>query len=270
MRRCEEIGIGSEELLTIVPILVTIFLSKNEDGRNLFKKPAVIDAGILRRYLKRFQMSSANTYANVLKTLRVFFRDYLDREDVITSFKFPRRPYHFKVIPRRKALQTFYGARELPRDRALFLLFATCGWRKHEVLRLTYDRIDFNRRMLTPEQNSNRTKGQWFSFYNEEAEDALTVYASQEKGTKIVFKLNERSKLKTWVKAEQKCGVHIRPQMLREWFCSELEAAGYVNVEKEFVVKKPHTVLHLTKKGRTAFHLYRQSMTRMFEDVSSE
>ena len=47
---------------------------------------------------------------------------------------------------------------------------------------------------------------------------------------------------------------------------SKLEAVGYIDVEKEFVDKKPHTVLHLTKKGRSAFHTYRQNMKQIFED----
>lgn len=48
---------------------------------------------------------------------------------------------------------------------------------------------------------------------------------------------------------------------------SKLEAAGYIDVEKEFVGKKPHTMLHLTDKGRTAFQEYRQSMKQVFEDL---
>jgi DNA-binding MarR family transcriptional regulator len=51
---------------------------------------------------------------------------------------------------------------------------------------------------------------------------------------------------------------------------SKLESAGYIEVEKKFVDKKPHTVLHLTEKGRTAFHIYRQSMKQMFADFSLE
>jgi len=48
---------------------------------------------------------------------------------------------------------------------------------------------------------------------------------------------------------------------------SKLEAAGYIDLEKEFVGKKPHTMLHLTDKGRTAFQEYRQSMKQVFEDL---
>ncbi len=48
---------------------------------------------------------------------------------------------------------------------------------------------------------------------------------------------------------------------------SKLENAGYVAIEKEFIDKKPHTMLHLTDKGRTAFQEYRQSMKQVFEDL---
>jgi len=51
---------------------------------------------------------------------------------------------------------------------------------------------------------------------------------------------------------------------------SKLEAVGYLDVEKEFVDKKPHTTLHLTDKGRTAFQTYRQRMKHVFEDVVPE
>lgn len=51
---------------------------------------------------------------------------------------------------------------------------------------------------------------------------------------------------------------------------SKLEAVGYLDVEKEFVDKKPHTTLYLTEKGRTAFQTYRQRMKHVFEDFFPE
>jgi DNA-binding MarR family transcriptional regulator len=48
---------------------------------------------------------------------------------------------------------------------------------------------------------------------------------------------------------------------------SRLEAAGYIEVEKGFVGKKPNTRLHLTDEGRTAFQAYRRSMSQVFEDL---
>ena len=41
---------------------------------------------------------------------------------------------------------------------------------------------------------------------------------------------------------------------------SKLEAAGYIEVVKEFVDKKPHTMLRLTDAGRGAFQKYRERM----------
>jgi len=48
---------------------------------------------------------------------------------------------------------------------------------------------------------------------------------------------------------------------------SRLEAAGYIDVEKGFVGKKPNTRLHLTDEGRAAFLAYRRSMSQVFEDL---
>lgn len=48
---------------------------------------------------------------------------------------------------------------------------------------------------------------------------------------------------------------------------SKLEAAGYIEIVKEFVDRKPHTMLQLTDKGRVAFQKYRQSMMQVFDDL---
>ncbi len=47
----------------------------------------------------------------------------------------------------------------------------------------------------------------------------------------------------------------------------KLEDAGYVQIEKEFVGKKPHTMLRLTDEGRAAFREYRQSMKQVLDEL---
>ena len=42
---------------------------------------------------------------------------------------------------------------------------------------------------------------------------------------------------------------------------SKLEEAGYVEVEKTFRGKMPHTEYHLTSKGKSAFDQYRKSLS---------
>jgi len=50
---------------------------------------------------------------------------------------------------------------------------------------------------------------------------------------------------------------------------SKLENAGYIEIIKEFVGKKPHTMLKLTEQGRQAFEEYRKKMKQFFNDMSS-
>ena len=47
----------------------------------------------------------------------------------------------------------------------------------------------------------------------------------------------------------------------------KLEDAGYVGVTKEFLDRKPHTALALTKKGRTAFKEYRIKVKQFVEKL---
>ena len=44
---------------------------------------------------------------------------------------------------------------------------------------------------------------------------------------------------------------------------SKLEKAGYIEVKKEFVERKPVTMLRLTGRGREAFLRYRDNMRRV-------
>ncbi len=46
----------------------------------------------------------------------------------------------------------------------------------------------------------------------------------------------------------------------------KLEEAGYIEVQKEFVDRRPHTMLKLTKSGRTAFKEYKNQMRHLFEE----
>lgn len=49
---------------------------------------------------------------------------------------------------------------------------------------------------------------------------------------------------------------------------SKLEAAGYIDVKKEFVDKIPRTLLRLTENGREAFQAYRQDMIGLLEGLA--
>lgn len=48
---------------------------------------------------------------------------------------------------------------------------------------------------------------------------------------------------------------------------SKLEDAGYIKIIKEFVGKKPHTMLKITEKGKQAFDEYRKKMKQFFNEI---
>ena len=48
---------------------------------------------------------------------------------------------------------------------------------------------------------------------------------------------------------------------------TKLEEAGYVEIEKEFRGKKPHTTVSLTKRGRAAFRDYKKSLRKVLDDL---
>ena len=48
---------------------------------------------------------------------------------------------------------------------------------------------------------------------------------------------------------------------------TKLEGAGYVEIEKEFRGKKPHTTVSLTKRGRAAFRDYKKSLRKVLDDL---
>ncbi|HID91146.1 TPA: hypothetical protein EYP44_04220, partial [Candidatus Bathyarchaeota archaeon] len=122
------------------------------------KSPERVTREDIRSYLLRQKDGNPNTYANALKALRVFFRDFMGMEEVVKTFKFPRRPLKVKIIPSKEELRRFYNSLESPRDRALFLMYATTGLRQNEVVTLRLQDIDWGRRIVVPRTKTSQTK----------------------------------------------------------------------------------------------------------------
>lgn len=45
----------------------------------------------------------------------------------------------------------------------------------------------------------------------------------------------------------------------------KLEANGYIEIIKEFVNRKPHTLARLTQRGRTSFEAYRETILSILQ-----
>jgi integrase len=201
----------------------------------------------IRRYLLRFRGWSPYSYANILKTLRIFYREYLGKPEVVQGFKFPARPLKPVIIPSKEELREFYKRLRIPLAKTLFLIYATTGLRSREVLNLKIGDVDFERRMIVPRGGTSRTKRTWVTFYNEEAEEALREYLGSFQGLnkeERLFPVSDGYFRKKYRKFEKETGVRISPQVLREWFACEMGKLGvpdrYVDA---FCGRVPRSVL---------------------------
>ena len=205
---------------------VTRFLKYLTEAR---KRPVDITTQDVRNYLSRFTKGySPNTYSNVLKSLKIFCRDFLDREDIVKTFRFPPRSIPVKVVPKREELQRFYYAIANLRGQTLFLLLATSGRRLKEAVFLDRTSIDLDNHMITPPQNSyaSRTKRCWYSFFNQETKDILEKYLIEYKLNERLFPMKKRVAQKYFDKARRKTGLRITARTLRDWFCCEMGELG--------------------------------------------
>jgi integrase/recombinase XerD len=206
--------------------------------------PYTLTKSDLRSYLSPFSEKNPYVYKIVLAAMKRFFRDFLKRADVVEDLRFPKYPFEPKKIPSKEELKEFYKLLEDDRERALFLMFATTGLRRSEVLNLKIEDIDFEKRMVIPKAHYGRTKRAWVSFFNEECQEVLKRYLAtrKDKNPKL-FPLARATLWKIFGRG-RKIGINLNPQILREWFCSEMGRLGvpdrYVDA---FCGRVPRSVL---------------------------
>jgi integrase/recombinase XerD len=192
------------------------------------KEPDSISREDLRAYLKTLESYSASYYKNALMALKVFFRDFLELPETVASFKFPHQVFKPKQIVSREQVKQFYACLETQKEKALFMLYATTGLRREEILSLKPENIDFGKHMITPNNHEGETKKPWVSFYNEEAEVAPREYSTTKKHSRSqrLFPMQRDEVVELWKSEREKIGIDITPQKLRQWFCSEMLRLG--------------------------------------------
>ena len=183
----------------------------------------------VRDYLKTFDGLSPYKYSNALKAIKVFFRDYMKAGYLVESFRFPSIAYNPIIVPSKEELQIFYGNLKTAEERALFLLYATSGLRRNEVLSLLVNDIDFNERMIVPRTGRNertgRTKRMWVSFFNEEAEKDLILHLKDKNNLKI-FAIASITLAWRWSRMSKRINIHVSPTVLRAWFATKMGELG--------------------------------------------
>ena len=184
----------------------------------------------------RSKYSNPRTYRSYLCTLKVFCRDFLKRGEWVGSLRFPRiQPKIIIDLPSKQQLRAIINALPNDKAKAAFLVYCTSGLRMSEIFNA---KILREIRAIIPTMHEQySTKNSYVSFYNLEAEEYL-------KKVKFNIHYSEKS-IYRWFKIGcEKTGIHITPQMLREWFCTEMALLGvadrYVDA---FCGRVPRSVL---------------------------
>jgi integrase len=179
----------------------------------------------LRSYLAGLKHKDASTYTNHLACLKRFYRDYLEMPDLVKSFRFPRKYFKPRIIPNKTQVQQFYKCLEKGLQEAQFLTFATSGLRKSELLGLEITDVDLTKNMIVPRRSNNSSKNVWVTFFNHEAEEKVRELVEHVASNKL-FNISGKGFKKMWIRARNKSGTKITPQVLRDWFCVEMGELG--------------------------------------------
>jgi integrase/recombinase XerD len=172
------------------------------------KNTSEISREDIRSYLKSLNGVGTATYSNTFKSLKVFFRDFLRKPEVVETFRFPKQKFKPKSIPSREALQKFYEAMHSTKERALFLLYASSGLRRMEILNLLIRDVDFKKRMIKPKTHSGETKKAWLSFFNEETSRVLKQYLETRRDDNPkLFPMSNSESHKLWSNARTETGL---------------------------------------------------------------
>ncbi len=171
------------------------------------------------------ETKSPGTYRNYLSALKVFFRDFIKRDDLVNDYKFPRQIIKPKTIPSQKDILLFYNSLSSARDKALFLMLATSGLRVSEVISLSRSDIDFKNRMIIPRLHTGQTKQSYIAFYNGECEKVLMEYLSTN-NHKQIFTFNRDRVSRIFKLNSRMTGISITPQDLRSVFAREMSLRG--------------------------------------------
>ncbi|MBS3764915.1 tyrosine-type recombinase/integrase [Candidatus Bipolaricaulota bacterium] len=186
--------------------------------------PLQADKAKLREFIQDFGTSHA------IKSLRVIYGRYFDT-DLADDFKVPTSSPTPKEVPDKSELKEIHDQLETPKLGAAFLLLASSGLRRGEVMELSRSQLKRKTRAIYPPKGNERgIKRQWVTYYNEEADRALEEIDIEEKSPRepifadafcpqtLTAKIGEAS--------EQAGTLRVTPQTLRVWFADEMSRLG--------------------------------------------
>jgi integrase len=191
----------------------------------LGKHPLRAERQELREFLTINKRSDA-----AVKTVRVLYGRFFNTS-LATCFKVPQYHRHMIIAPPKEVVARAYAKLRRLDLKTAFLLFATSGLRRHELLELTPSNIDLDKRMIIPRGEDNQTKHTWITFFNVEARRALVKLLDHHrlKPDELIFTMRQDLITRNIREASNNA---LSPQRLRVWFCCEM---GRLGVQDRFI-----------------------------------
>jgi integrase len=165
---------------------------------------------------------SIAVYNSHLKALKAFYKSH----GYEVNIPFKRLPFVPKIIPNAEELRRFYGEIEDERVKAVFLLLATSGLRVGEVLGLTDENVNLERRMIIPNNHTGISKRSWVSFFNEESYGVIKLAKERIRHGKHFIPINSSYLKEVWSRARSKSGVRLKMKDLRVVFAVLMSEKG--------------------------------------------
>jgi integrase len=198
--------------------------------RYILNRIEVLDYENLLTFLRDFKaVHSLGHYGQTLAALKVYTQ-YLKVPELLADFVFPHPPFTPKRFWTREELQRFFDALISLKMKTLFLMGATTGLRKGELLSLHIEDVDFDERIVVPKVHTGNTKHSWVSFYNEECGEILGRYVDSlspvKKANGKLFPISSRDFKLEWRTAKEKSNIPLKFKDLRDFFAEAMLNLG--------------------------------------------
>ncbi|UCG37237.1 MAG: tyrosine-type recombinase/integrase, partial [Candidatus Bathyarchaeota archaeon] len=196
-----------------------------QDVRRFLKMSnSVISYENIKEYLATYIEKAPKTYNSQITSLRRFIRDFLEKSELIMSFKMAPvdECQWFEDLPSKTQLKKGFKGLDDTRAKAIYLFTAATGLRKGEILGLLKSQINMKSRAVIA-HHYTRKKRSGITFYNHEAAEWLKKYLSgrTDKSEKL-FVISDRQWRKIWTNASKAANAKITSKVLRAWFSTEL------------------------------------------------
>jgi integrase len=229
----------------------------------------------VRTFKANYSNFAPNTIANVVKSIRAFIKYLKTKTDdpqqkylldeAVRYLKTPQIPVVPADVPDKSELKRFNEVLVTDREKAMFLVFATSGLRKHELLSLTADDIDTETRIIRPKTRSSQTKHVWITLYGEEANEPLIRYIKSKNSWNGSKLFNDSLVRRTFDRVNSITGLHLTPQRLRESFCQMLKDA---KVDRDYIDAFCGRIGSMSVQGKHYTDLTAENLKRIYDGAN--